>query len=926
MDLSASELSSLIESGDTKKIHELGNVNGVAKKINSDVENGLKKNSISSQKSKYGTNELPEKEVSSFFDMLIEALNDQTLLILISCAIFSLIFEVIFASPEERSTSWIDGAAILMAVVIVSFVQAYSNHKQELQFASVNRIKSIFDVVVIRDSDEIKIKNTDVVVGDVVLLEAGDKIPADGLLIKSYEMKVDQSVTSGESEAVDKDENDPFLYSGNHVVEGRGTFLVLCVGPNSQSGKMFSLLENEQKLTPLQERLEDLAKNIGYVGMLVASLTFIALTVGWLLMRIKYGFTLKSLKDVLTYLINALTIIVVAVPEGLPLAVTISLAYSMRKMMSDNNFVRHLYACETMGNATIICTDKTGTLTMNQMNVERVIIGDKDINVNELDENVNDKYKETLMESIAINTTGYLSADGTMIGSQTEAALLRLIKQLNGNITETRKENPIIKSFQFDRNRKRMSTIITKQNKYISYVKGANETILDNCTSYLDSNCNVHPLNKETKDIISSISNNHCNQAYRLLAICYKDLETIPNDSNESESNLTLICIVSIRDSLRPSTKQSINDCQNAGIRVIMITGDNLITAKAIAKECGIITEDEENENIVTGSELRNLNEKQLIERLSTVNVIARSTPMDKHMIVSALHNNGEIVAVTGDGTNDAAALMKADVGLSMGKCGTELAKEASDIVILDDDFKSIIKSVIWGRCIFNNVRRFLQFQLTANIVTLFISFVSAIILNDSLFKAVQMLWINLIMDSLGALALATGKPHPSLLKRNPSRRNEPLISMFMIQNILGQCIFQIIVVALLLIFNGDIEKKSLHHYTLVFNVFVYCQMFNLVNARVVDRNDSLIAGIGDNTIFLVIMFGIGVVEFVLVQYFGNFFACAPLTLEEQFRSLVIAALCIPFGALFRKIPTKVFAAPIRKMKMALKRFLRLFK
>lgn len=914
MDQFYDSLISAIERSDKNKINEIGTIDEIANKLNTSIESGLTNNSIQTNRNKFGLNVLPEKEIKSFGSLLIEALSDQTLIILIGCAIFSLVFETLFASEEEKSKAWIDGAAILIAVVIVSIVQSISNYKQELQFASMNHIKSIFNVNVIRNNEETIIKNTEVVVGDIVCLESGDRIPADGLLIYCDKMKVNQSVTSGESEAVCKDiENDIFVHSGNLVEEGRGRFLVICIGENSLSGKMFSLIEDEQKQTPLQERLEVLATNIGYAGMIVAGLTFISLFIYWLISRIHQGFTWKSCEDIISYLINSITIIVVAVPEGLPLAVTISLAYSMRKMMYDNNFVRQLYACETMGNATVICTDKTGTLTMNKMNVERIIIGDSDIKIDELKEKTQVQFRDLLMDSISLNTTGIICNDGSEIGSQTEIAILRLVKDLGGKIEKIRKEKEIEKINYFDRDRKIMSTIVKSDNEYISYIKGASEYVIEKCNSYVDCNGNVLEMNNNFRENIEKLNCLYCDKAYRLLAICYKKLDKVPNDVSESETKMTLICIVAIRDSLRPSTVEAIQECQSAGINVIMITGDSVNTANAIAKECGISLRG----ICTTGEELRKMNEKQLCKAISNVSVVARSTPMDKQIIVSALQKNGEIVAVTGDGTNDVAALMKADVGLSMGKCGTELAKEASDIVILDDDFKSIVRSVLWGRCIFNNVRKFLQFQLTANIVTLFISIISALFLNDTPFKAVQLLWINLIMDSLGALALATGNPNSSLLKRPPTKRSESLVSGFMIKNITGQCIYQIVVIFTLLLIHGNIKAHSRHHYTFLFNVFVYCQAFNLLNARVVNKNDSLISGVLDSKLFLIIMFGIIIFEFILVQFFSDFFASVPLSMKEHIIGLVIGFGCTQFGCLFRSMQFKLankFVSKIHKI------------
>jgi Ca2+-transporting ATPase len=903
MDLSPKALVSLMEDDDLRTLNEFGTVSDIARLLESDTESGISSTaSIRSRVHRYGSNILPDRPVRSFFEMLVEALSDQTLLILVGCAIFNLVLEIVFASTDERSTAWIDGAAILMAVAIVSLVQASSNHRQELQFAAINRIKSIYDVKVIRSGKLMKILNTELVVGDVCLLEAGDRVPADGLLIWGDELRIDESVTSGESEAVLKTiQSDPFVIGGTHVVEGRGTFLVICVGLNTRNGKVFALLDTRQKATPLQEKLEVLATQIGYVGMAAAVITFAALFVGWLVIRIRVGWSFAAWKEVLTYLIDSLTIVVVAVPEGLPLAVTISLAYSMYKMMADKNFVRRLSACETMGNATVICTDKTGTLTMNEMNVELVAIGDEILPISALLAEASDNFTEALVRAISVNTTAVIGDDGGCIGSQTECALLRLVQALDCDYSEIRWRFPSSKVMPFDQTQKTMTTIVNGR----TYIKGAPDVLLPNCTSSMDRAGCLHPLNDSTRETIMRRVQDLCSRAFRTLAICDDGI---------------LLTVVAIRDTLRPTTSQAILKCQRAGIRVVMITGDHVQTAQAIARECGIASP---LSSALTGSELRAMSPDKVYEAVADVSVIARSTPVDKHAVVSALQRRGEIVAVTGDGTNDVAALMQADVGLAMGKSGTELAKEASDIVVLDDNFESIVAAVLWGRCIYNNVRRFLQFQLTANVVTLFISIMSAVIIHDTPFKAVQLLWVNLIMDSLGALALATGRPHASLLNRPPQRRTAPLISSFMIQNIAGQTLFQIAVVALILAFPSGIEPRSEHHYTLLLNVFVYCQMFNLINARVVDLADSVVAGIMDNALFIGIMCGIGVAEFCLVQFCGQFFSCVPLSLKEQALSIALASLCVPWGFCVRKCPRTVLVRAERALGRIRNRFLK---
>ena len=900
MNLTTDDLWSLFESNDVGKINSQGGIDSIIKKLNSDPKNGLSQNDVISNLKSFGSNDIPDRPIKPFMQMLKEALSDQTLIILIICAIVSLILEFLFAPPEERATSWIDGTAILMAVAIVSVVQAYSNHQQEIQFSAVNRIKSIYKIAVMRDGQLKHINNTELVVGDVITLEQGDRVPADCLLISGDRPKVDQSAATGESEAVSKNDNDPFFISNTHLTEGRATLLVVCVGLKSHNGRIFALLnENEASQTPLQQKLEVLAAKIGAMGVFVAFLTFIALVIKWAYRCYFLKWHWSYLREPLSYFIVAITIIACAVPEGLPLAVTISLAYSMQKMMKDNNFVRHLNACETMGSATVICTDKTGTLTQNQMNVEEVIVGQ---NVIEMDAFRNEcDFANIIKSGCCLNSHAVISGTD-QIGSQTECALIRMVSKLGGKVNKIRKHSKILKHFDFDRVRKRMSTVEILKNGHRIHVKGAPDMLLPFCTKlYLDSQT-VVDMTPQIKDQLQMSIDQECAKSYRTLALAYRDIssnEPLPETYEEAEANLCLLCIVCIRDSLRKNTIKSIKSCQKAGIKVIMITGDHMITAEAIAHECGILSD---TQIAITGETLRNMNPELLQEQLNTISVVARSTPLDKHLLVTSLQNKGEIVAVTGDGTNDVAALMAADVGLAMGLCGTELAKEASDIVVLDDDFRSIVRAVVWGRTIFNNIQRFLQFQLTANVSTLFISFVSAVFLSETPFKAVQLLWVNLIMDSLGALSLATGKPHENLLEHKPQNKDTPLISSFMILNISGQAILQIILIGGILLFPGKFPPHSQYHYTFLFNVFVLCQAFNLLNARATSKGDSTLLGVFDTPLFFGIMFGIMLVQFVLIQYAGQFFSCTPLLPHEWLYSFCLSGLTLPLGWILRHI------------------------
>lgn len=459
------------------------------------------------------------------------------------------------------------------------------------------------------------------------------------------------------------------------------------------------------------------------------------------------------------------------------------------------------------------------------------------------------------------------------------------------------------KCFQFDRVRKLMSTVEEVHNNgFMVHVKGAPDELLHKCRTYMQPDGTIATIDSNYVNQITELINSECSMAYRVVGIACKSCEVCPTTMEEAECNLTMLAIMSIRDSLRKHTVKSIRDCQKAGIRVVMVTGDHMLTAQAIARECGIMTDDS---GAITGAELRKMSPDELQDILPTITVVARSTPMDKHLLVTALKESGEIVGVTGDGTNDVPALMAADVGLSMGQCGTELAKEASDIVVLDDDFRSIVRSVVWGRCVYNNISRFLQFQLTANVSTLFISFVSAVILEETPFQAVQLLWVNLIMDSLGALALATGKPHENLLQQKPHNKETPLISKFMLHNIIGQSVLQIILIGAILFAPSSFEQYSQHHYTFLFNVFVLCQMFNLMNARATTSGDDITVGLMDTPLFLGIMGGIGVVQFALVQIAGPFFSCTPLTLKEWFVCLAMSGLTLPAGVIVRKIPVR---------------------
>lgn len=893
MNLSPESLAYMTERFDLNHLNsKCGGAANLCKDLNSDPKQGLKdQQSLEQNLARYGTNDLPVRQVKTFWELFQDAISDKTIIILISCAVVSLILETSFASPEERGTAWIDGCAIFVAVAICSIVQTFSNLNQEKQFSSINRIKSIYNSTVVRFGHIKQLKNIDIVVGDVVMLEPGDKIPADGVVLSSEDLMVDQSVASGESEAVLKTESEPFLIGGTHVAEGRGTFLVTAVGNYTQQGKALGAIVNEElSETPLQKKLSVLAEQIGYVGMAFASLTFIFVLIPWIINEFKRGdFTIEHLHEPLDMLVVSLTIIVCAVPEGLPLAVTISLAYSMKRMMSDNNFVRRLEACETMGSATVILTDKTGTLTKNEMNVERIKIAGYSADALPSKLKEDQQYMDILIDGLVVNSHAVLDGANS-IGNQTECALLRYATgQLKVNWQQVRNNALLLHCFQFDRMRKLMSSVLKKNDSIIIHTKGAPDLLLPKCSRYYDDDGKIKEMTERNRNYFQQLVADEGKASFRTIALAYRIADKQPVSNEEAEHDLTLLAIFSIRDTIRPDTPSCIDKVRNAGIRVVMLTGDHPSTAAAIAQDCRILNS---SNRCITGDNIRNMKSDEIYKMMKDVCVVARSTPLDKHTIVQAFKNHGEIVAVTGDGTNDVPALMAANVGLAMGLSGTELAKEASDICILDDNFNSIVKAVVWGRGVGNNIRRFLQFQLTANAVTLIVSTFDALFSAKAPFKAVQLLWVNLIMDSLGALSLATGKPSDNLLNRPPVAPSAPLISSFMQYQIAIQTVFQLLS---MFIFRNCLKVGD----TFIFTVLILSQAFNLFNCRAAEPNDSAFNG-AFSGLFICIVILIMTVQIFLVEVVPTFFSCEPLSLMQWISAFAASFVSIPIGVTAR--------------------------
>uniref|UniRef100_A0A0D9VCU8 Calcium-transporting ATPase n=1 Tax=Leersia perrieri TaxID=77586 RepID=A0A0D9VCU8_9ORYZ len=772
----------------------------------------------------FGANRYPRKKGRSFLVFLWEACQDLTLVILIIAAVISLVLGI---ATEGIKEGWYDGASIAFAVFLVIFVTAVSDYKQSQQFQHLNEEKQNIQVEVIRGGRRFQVSIFDIVAGDVVALKIGDQVPADGVLISGHSLAIDESSMTGESKIVFKDHKSPFLMGGCKVADGYGTMLVTAVGLNTEWGLlMASISEDNNEETPLQVRLNGVATFIGIVGLSVAAMVLVVLVARYFTGHttnpdgspqfVKGQTSVKStIFGTIKILTIAVTIVVVAVPEGLPLAVTLTLAYSMQKMMADKALVRRLSACETMGSATTICSDKTGTLTLNQMTVVRSVVGGIKLKSPADIENLSHVVTSLVREGIAQNTSGSVFEP-----------------ELHMKFVEEKSKSSIIHVSPFNSEKKRggVAVIVGDSDIHVHW-KGAAEIVLALCTNWLDVDGKIHEMTPDKVDEFKNYIEEMAEESLRCVAFAFRnlDLVDVPNEDERvnwelPDNDLTFIGIVGMKDPCRPGVRDAVELCINAGVKVRMVTGDNLQTARAIALECGILTDSQASAPvIIEGKVFRAYSDVEREAVAEKIAVMGRSSPSDKLLLVKALKKKGNVVAVTGDGTNDAPALHEADIGLAMGIQGTEVAKESSDIIILDDNFASVVKVVRWGRSVYANIQKFIQFQLTVNVAALIINVVAAISSGNVPLNAVQLLWVNLIMDTLGALALATEPPTDQLMKRPPVGRREPLVTNIMWRNLFIQAVFQVAVL-LTLNFRGQdllhLTQDTLDHANKVFNEF----------------------------------------------------------------------------------------------------------
>ncbi|ODV61917.1 calcium-translocating P-type ATPase [Ascoidea rubescens DSM 1968] len=1061
--------------------------------LKTDPKNGLSSEELSSSSlldqriSRYGQNKIPVTPPKSFFTLCWIALQDKIMIILTIAAVISLslgLYETFGEDPELDAqgkkipqVEWVEGVAILVAVAVVVLVSAANDFQKERQFAKLNSKKEDRDIIVNRNGIECYISIHNIVVGDLIKLQTGDVVPADSILVDG-KCECDESNITGESQTIkkvslapalekynkefsnstadigyEKRVLDPFMISGTKLISGLGDAVVTAVGPNSMHGKAMMSLKVEPDPTPMTVRLDHLANGINKFAIIGGCILFLVLILKFcseLPSGGKYHElpgTEKGTK-VLDIFITAVALIVVAVPEGLPLAVTLALAFATTRMAKDGNLVRILKACETMGGATAVCSDKTGTLTENRMRVVRGVFGGLEFNntgthhvvndkiifddaieekhqsnqpvlntSNDIKQNLSSKLKNYLLSNITLNSSAFRNLEPANLisispkkskrfrlfkkkselvfaensekynGSKTEIALMYLAEDLfdmddSKSLDFLRKNTTqlnikrIVQVIPFESFRKWSALVVENDSgNFTFYIKGASEIVLSKCGFYYkNENDALDFFDEESLSLMNKKIEFYADNALRTISLAHKDFESwppSPNVLNEARteidpdlffeslvvdnnlydkspfenvptivvageddkfdnklSSLVFDGLVGIHDPLREGVADAITQCEAAGVTVRMVTGDNIMTARSIALGCGILTPAllRNPNSCMEGPTFRKLPKEEIKRIIPILKVLARSSPEDKRILVENLKEMKEVVAVTGDGTNDAPALRLADVGFSMGISGTEVAREASDIILMTDDFSAIVKAIKWGRCVSVSIKKFLQFQLTVNITAVVLTFVSAVASsdNESVLTPVQLLWVNLIMDTFAALALATDKPDDHILETRPDGRKAPLIAVSTWKMILGQSCTQLIVTFVLhfcgerIFFDGEAtgyQKQQLHAMT--FNTFVWLQLWKLfvtrklneadgikrVRDRITMRNLNFFQDLFRNYYFLAIAVLIAGIQVLIMFVGGTAFSVTDQTGAMWGTAIICGMLSLPAGVIIRIIP-----------------------
>lgn len=951
---------------------------------------GLTSQQVEHNRQQYGANILQPPEREPAWKLFLEKFEDPVIQILAIAAILAIAVGIV-------EGDYIEGIGIIVAILLATTLAFINEYQAEKEFDVLNQVYDTIPVKVIRDRNFTTVPRQDLVVGDIIYLEQGEEVPADGVVLEEVAFYIDQSKITGESEAVKKycqGEQDKVADSQTYpadrvyrstLVEGGHAFIELtAVGDRTEIGKLaiaVAVVDNKT-ITPLNLQLEKLSKLIGVTGLAFASLTFSALlfrgfligeysltTAQWYCFGLSFASVLAALSPVwlpviydgfelagkelkvpewleagglaawlkasaigsiilmvgvgwgyfvnllpsslnnwlpgdfasalLQYFMIAVTIIVVAVPEGLAMSVTLSLAYSMRKMAADNNLVRQMHACETIGAATVICSDKTGTLTQNQMGVKKAHFPSLDASALTLDIDA----QKLIAEAIAVNSTADLEKKPNQptrpIGNATEGALLLWLESQDLDYIPYRSDFEIKAQMPFSTQNKYMGTLgksAITQGK-VFYLKGAPEIILDRCTRIL-TNTGIKFLTNQAE--ITAELQDYQRRGMRTLGFAYQDAPQT-DDLNKLATNLIWLGFTAIQDPLRPEVPEAIANCLKGGIEIKMVTGDNLETAREIANQMGSIADVDQDRQYtyLTGQQFSQLDDEQAKIAAGELKVLSRARPLDKLRLVKLLQANGEVVAVTGDGTNDAAALKQAQVGLAMGS-GTAIAKEASDIILLDDSFGSIINAVIWGRSLYENIQRFILFQLTINVAALGIVFLGPFIGVAIPLTIIQMLWVNLIMDTFAALALATEPPNPEVMARTPRNPEAFIITPIMLRQIaIAGLSFLFILTGFLLYLNRN-DEATTYELTLFFTTFVMLQFWNMFNARCLGSNRSAFKGLIHNKGFMAIATIILLGQILIVQFGGSVFRTIPLSLTDWIAITLLTSVVLWVGELGR--------------------------
>ena len=860
---------------------------------------GLTKEQVIASREANGENVLTPPAKTSLWTLFLEKFDDPIIRILLVAWGLSLIIAGVHCwGPEAKGFSaFLEPIGIFFAIILASCVSFFFELKANKAFDILNTVNDDIMVKVIRDGAITEVPRKEVVVGDVVVLQTGEEVPADGTLQEAISLQINESTLTGEpiiDKTVDEAEFDKeatyasnVVMRGTTVVDGHGVMIVDKVGDATGYGKVYegSQIENNVQ-TPLQVQLAGLAKIISKAGYTIVGVTFFGLVIKLFMTNPDLP-VMDLIGAILNIFMIAVTLIVVSVPEGLPMSVTLSLALSMNRMLKTNNLVRKMHACETMGATTVICTDKTGTLTQNQMQVYQTNF------FNLQDQKVgNEEVSRLIKEGIAVNSTAFLDLSEEKpktMGNPTEAALLLWLHGNKQDYQSLREEAKVVEQLTFSTERKYMGTLVQSPQlgRKVLYVKGAPEIVLQNCNhvaingSYASVESCKASIEKQLLD--------YQNQAMRTLGFAYQLVEdeqekSFFEDGRLKDADLTFLGFVAISDPVRSDVPDAVQSCLNAGIDVKIVTGDTPGTAKEIGRQVGIWKESDTERNIITGPGFEALSDEEALDRVLDLKIMCRARPTDKQRLVQLLQQKDAVVAVTGDGTNDAPALKAAQVGLSMGD-GTSVAKEASDITIIDNSFMSITRAVMWGRSLYQNIQKFILFQLTINVVACIIVLVGSFLGTESPLTVTQMLWVNLIMDTFAAGALASLPPNERVMKSKPRKsgpKGDFIISKRMSYRIFSVgIIFVIFLLGVLVYFNQTEGELSDYELSQFFSIFVLLQFWNMFNAKAFGTNKSALAELKDSKGFLLVALLILVGQYLIVTFGGQMFSVVPLSWED---------------------------------------------